>query len=212
MKMREVSPEFRGFFAAPMRGVGLIEVLIALLVLSVGILGIIGMQITGKQTNNDAVQRTTASQLAFDLIESMRANPTALKTYVDAGVIGAGNLAAPSGTSACDSAPNACSALDLVDADLYLWEQALIGQSEVRGGAATGGLVSPRACITGPGGPGMYELVLVWRGTQEQTPNDAALAAVCGGALNTTGLYDSAAPGTDNRHRRVLRISFYVAV
>ena len=43
------------------RGVGLIEVLVALLVLSVGVLAIIGMQISGKQANYDAVQRTPSA-------------------------------------------------------------------------------------------------------------------------------------------------------
>ena len=75
-----------------MRGVGLIEVLVALLVLSVGLLGIVGMQITAKKANYEAVQRTTASHLAQDLIARIRANPTA--DYVDGSVVGATTPAA----------------------------------------------------------------------------------------------------------------------
>ena len=53
-------------------GVGMIEVLVALIVLSVGMLAVIGMQITGKQAYADSVLRTSAAHLSSDLIERMR--------------------------------------------------------------------------------------------------------------------------------------------
>jgi len=39
------------------RGFGMIEVLITLLVLSVGVLGVIGMQVSTKKANYEAIQR-----------------------------------------------------------------------------------------------------------------------------------------------------------
>lgn len=196
------------------RGVGMIEVMVTFVIISVGILAVIGMQVTAKQANYDAVQRTTASHLATDIIERMRANPTELSAYLTGGRIGGGSLSAPSSSCASGSA---CSASQMAAEDLYQWERLLDGQSETRtiGGSTvqTGGIVSPRACITGPvgGGTGLYEVTLVWRGTQEQATGNMG-AAVCNGALDGTGLYGDAATPTSDGFRRVVRVNFFIVV
>lgn len=56
-------------------GFSLIEVLVALLVLSIGLLGLAALQATGFKYNSDAYYRTQASILAYDIIDRMRANP-----------------------------------------------------------------------------------------------------------------------------------------
>ncbi len=56
-------------------GFSLIEVLVALLVLSIGLLGLAALQATGMKYNSDAYYRTQASILAYDIIDRMRANP-----------------------------------------------------------------------------------------------------------------------------------------
>jgi len=57
------------------RGFTLLEVLIALLVLSIGLLGLAALQTTGLRSNEMASMRTTATQLAYDISDRMRANP-----------------------------------------------------------------------------------------------------------------------------------------
>jgi type IV pilus assembly protein PilV len=196
------------------RGVGLIEVLIALVVLAVGALAIISMQITGKQANYDAVQRTTASQLASDLVERIRSNPLGSGGYLTGALIGGGTLAAPD-PSCVDG--DSCAPAELATADLYDWELQLDGQTETRtvGGTTTqtGGLVEPRACLTGPfgGGTGMYQLALAWRGTQPVS-STALGNDFCGGALDGTNLYGSDADPSSDEYRRVVLVTFYVAV
>ena len=195
------------------RGVGLIEVMIAFVIVSIGVLAIIGMQVTGKQTNNEAVQRTAASHLAADIIERLRANPTASANYATSTRIGGGTTvgpSAPTAPAACASA-SPCTTVGIAARDLYDWELSMRGQSELRGGTWTGGLIEPRACITPPAGgaSGVYDLVIVWRGTMELPP---AALAVCAGGLDNTSLYGSTASAANDRHRRVLRLSFYVAV
>lgn len=196
------------------RGVGLIEVLIALVVLAVGALAIIAMQLTSKQANYDAVQRTTASHLASDLIERMRANPTGSGSYLTGGLIGNAGFAVPSPT--CVSG-DSCSPGELAIADLYDWERQLDGQAETRtvGGTTTqtGGLVSPRACVVGPfgGGTGMYQLAIAWRGTQPVSSTDLG-GTFCGGALDSTNLYGTDADPSSNEYRRVVLVSFYITV
>ena len=204
-----------GMHRRRMRGVGLIEVLIALLVLSVGLLGVVGMQVTAKKANYEAVQRTTAAHLAADLIERVRANPTG--DYVTGAVIGATAL----DPAADEPSPNCyegkpCTVAELVAMDLFQWTLQMQGLAETRdvGGVtrATGGLVSPRACLIGPAGTtGYYQLAITWRGTEELTavPLDSAY---CGGGLTSTTLYGSESDDDDDTHRRIFLVEFYISV
>lgn len=56
------------------RGFSLIEVLVALLVLSIGLLGLAALQTTSLQFNTGSYHRTQATFLAYDIIDRMRAN------------------------------------------------------------------------------------------------------------------------------------------
>jgi type IV pilus assembly protein PilV len=56
------------------RGFTLLEVLIALLVLSIGLLGLAALQTTGLRSNQMASMRTLVSQFAYDISDRMRAN------------------------------------------------------------------------------------------------------------------------------------------
>lgn len=55
-------------------GVSLLESLIALLILSIGLLGLAGLHTQSMQYNYDAYHRTQATNLAYDISERMRAN------------------------------------------------------------------------------------------------------------------------------------------
>ncbi len=56
------------------RGFTLLEVLIAVVVLSIGLLGLAGLQATGLRNNHSAYLRSQATMLAHDIFERMRAN------------------------------------------------------------------------------------------------------------------------------------------
>lgn len=55
-------------------GFTLLEVLIALIILSIGLLGLAGLQTTSLKYNHDAQLRSQASLLAYDMADRMRAN------------------------------------------------------------------------------------------------------------------------------------------
>ena len=56
------------------RGATLLEILISLLVLSIGMLGISGLQTVGLRNSHSAYLRTQATLLTFDILERIRAN------------------------------------------------------------------------------------------------------------------------------------------
>ncbi len=55
-------------------GFTLLEVLVAILVLSIGLLGLAGLMASSIRNNHSAYQRTQATWLAYDAIDRMRVN------------------------------------------------------------------------------------------------------------------------------------------
>jgi len=60
---------------ASQAGIGLIEILIAVLVLGIGILGVASTQVVSMQMNSQSQNRSQAVLLAEDLFDRIRANP-----------------------------------------------------------------------------------------------------------------------------------------
>lgn len=181
------------------RAFSLLELLVALVVFSVGLLAIAGLQTVSKQANFEAIQRTSASHIAYGLLEDMRTNGDAIDIYAAAGEVGngsRGNEPAPN----CHSGEE-CNSAEKAAYDLWHWEQAIDGSMASKAGISTGGLVLPTLCVSGPvgGGAGMYEVTVVWRGGAELRN---AINAACG---TLTGNY-----GAENEFRRILQVSTYI--
>ena len=68
------------------RGFTLVEVLIALIVLSIGLLGIAAMYVETLRANRSALSRTQAIALASDLADRIRANRVPANNYTGTGV------------------------------------------------------------------------------------------------------------------------------
>lgn len=64
------------------KGLGLTEVLISMLILSVGMLGMAGLQIRGLQASHDSYYRTQAVTLVQDMADRMRTNLGDIDNYV----------------------------------------------------------------------------------------------------------------------------------
>jgi type IV pilus assembly protein PilV len=61
-------------------GFTLLEVLIALVVLAVGLLGLAGLQTFGLRYSHESYERTQANLLMYDVLDRMRANPATALT------------------------------------------------------------------------------------------------------------------------------------
>lgn len=90
------------------RGVTLIEVLVALVIVAVGLLGLAGLQVRGLSVQKDAHGRALATQLALDLADRMRANrvPGSLTPPIEYTF----NATYPAGTPTLPTAPTDCAA------------------------------------------------------------------------------------------------------
>jgi type IV pilus assembly protein PilV len=62
-------------------GVSIVEALVALVILSVGMLGIAGLYLTSVQSNRTAQTRTAAVQLINDMGDRIRSNHMAMSAY-----------------------------------------------------------------------------------------------------------------------------------
>ncbi|QIB66348.1 type IV pilus modification protein PilV [Kineobactrum salinum] len=181
-------------------GAGLIEVMIALLVFAVGLLGTVALQLTAKKSSFEATQRSIATGLARDIIERMRSNPGQVPAYVIDDVGDTANPVTASATCTQAAAVH-CSPGQLAAWDLADWYGLLIGATEtvtVDGVLANaGGLVEPRACISNAGGN--ITVAIAWRGVNEMVD---ASEAQCGSGK---GVY-----GDDDALRRVLVMTTYI--
>lgn len=100
------------------KGFTLLEVIIALVIMSVGLLGMAGLQMRGLKSNQVAYQRSQATILAYDMADRLRANKTAINQKTLTSDI------TYSINSACMT-PDGCSSLDMLKNDIALWKQRL---------------------------------------------------------------------------------------
>lgn len=97
-------------------GFSLIEVLIALIIMSVGMLGIAGLYVHGMQAGRTSMFRHHAVTLAGDVADRIRANPTAGDAYVDVGT-------APAPGVNCIAGGIDCTPAEMADSDMFFWDQ-----------------------------------------------------------------------------------------
>ncbi len=99
-------------------GVTLIEVLIAVLVSSVAVLGVAGLQMLGMQSNRAALLRTEAVHIAHDMLERMRANAVGVGAAQHYGGLALGDP--PPNPPDCGAGD--CTAREVADFDRALWK------------------------------------------------------------------------------------------
>lgn len=101
-------------------GFTLIEVAVSLIVLSVGLLGIAGMQSSGMQNTLKSHQRAVAMLQAQDISDRIRANLAGMRTKEYTKTISPPPAPSPD----CVTSSNTCTAAELAATDLYNWDAA----------------------------------------------------------------------------------------
>jgi type IV pilus assembly protein PilV len=100
-------------------GFTLLEVLIALLVLSIGMLGIGKMMMLSARANDSAYMRSQATALAYTMLDAMRANRAAAISQ------GYNTLQVAPAQLACATALPGCTSGQVAQNDTFLWNRAL---------------------------------------------------------------------------------------
>ena len=212
-------------------GVSLLEVLMSVVVVSVGALSATSMQLLSKRNNWEATQRLLATHLANTLAERLRADnsPEALAAYVATAstTVGMERVQEALGiecdeddpvccpeegnaASCCLTEADACTPEQVARVVLWQWEQMLDGGMEENPGGAgsAGGLDRPTACVTSagtPGSAGFYNVTIAFRGTLAMTDNPAVDCGRNAAFADGTKLY-----GDNNEFRRTLTVPAYI--
>jgi type IV pilus assembly protein PilV len=115
-------------------GFSLIEVLIALLILAIGLLGTASLMLISMKSNQSAYQRSQASWLAYDIVERMRLNRGLATDNSNSYVITAATpLPSDPGCKA-----GGCTAANVASLDIREWRDQL-GLAGVSGTVARNG-------------------------------------------------------------------------
>ncbi|MEM8817521.1 MAG: type IV pilus modification protein PilV [Pseudomonadota bacterium] len=94
------------------KGFSLVEVLVALVVVSVGMLGVAGLYVHGMQAGRTAMFTHHAVTLAGDVADRIRANPRAGIAYENDGA-----------NNNCVAAGIDCNEEQMAENDIFVWEQ-----------------------------------------------------------------------------------------
>jgi len=151
-------------FVHKQHGISLIEVMVTVFILSVGLLGMAGLQSRLQQSEMEAYQRSQALLLLNDMANRIATNRSKAPNYVtNMAGIGVGVT---------------CEALTITQQqrDSGEWCNALKGAGETRAGNNVGAMIGGRGCIEGLSG-GQYRISVAWQGL---TPLTAPTASTCG--------------------------------
>lgn len=158
-------------------GFGLIEVLAAVLVLAVGVVGFGALQLRAVQTSGDSYYRTQAMSIAQDLAERTRVNSSQMVTYLTPGNWPVTPYA---GTAPTNCMTGNCLPVDIANFDIQ----------SVRYAAQTllpNGLVRMEACQDPtPGGTPLNCIYVAWDGLEPS-------AGAAGQCVDQNGFYKPAA-------------------
>jgi type IV pilus assembly protein PilV len=118
------------------RGFSLIEVLVAMVILAVGLLGVAGLFANSLKSADNAYLHSQAVVLAYDMSDRIRANPSALAKY--------GQTPPTTITNNCRN--STCTPAALASADLYEWNNSV--SSSLPSGTASVAVNGTTATVT----------------------------------------------------------------
>lgn len=167
------------------RGSSMVEVLVTMIVLSIGLLGLMQLIMRASMAEYESYQRAQALILLSDMVEKINSNRKAAGCYAFSDrTSGSPYL----GTSS--AGPTPCTAWGTAEqqsralADLTDWNQKLLGTAESKGGAGVGAMLGARGCVSFDPGGNTYQVSVVWQGTTRTVnPTSVDSTYVCGAGL-----------------------------
>ncbi len=158
-------------------GFTLIEVLVAILIVAVGILGVAGMQVVSLQQNRNALLRDTSLQLGNDIMDRMRANR--LEVYSPVALDDT-----PSFSTDCND--NNCNTEEMLEFDVAQWKCRLdpldadgaLYQACTDLGITQASLPGGRGAIDGGNNGTPYVVTVEWTADRDGNKTQVILRAI----------------------------------
>lgn len=130
------------------KGFTLLEVMVALVIFSIGLIGLAGMQGLSLQNNQVAYKRTIATQLVSDMANRIRNNPAGAYS---------GTIPGTAPTTSCVGPAANCNVIEMTDHDLFEWDQTL--KLPQNGLTQVQGIIAPSGTGTG------FIIDIAWNGS-----------------------------------------------
>ena len=159
------------------RGTSLIEVLVTVVILTFGLLGLVGLQSRLQLSEMESYQRAQAMILLEDMANRITSNRAYAATYVTADPV---DHAVGTGT-ACTAPAGTRQQIDTGE-----WCSALLGAGEKTGTSNVGTLLSGRGCVEKLDATN-YMVTVAWQGLGPISAPPASVACGQGKYNGTTG-------------------------
>lgn len=115
-----MTPRFRHRSVLRHAGFTMIEIMVALLIFSIGLIGIAGLLASVIKHNQSSIYHSVAVTLATDISERIRANPSAKVEYITKLQ---GGTKDTTGSTACIGSAADCSPTEMADFDAANWQK-----------------------------------------------------------------------------------------
>ncbi len=157
-------------------GFTLIEVLVSMVILSIGLLGIAKLMLFSSRSNDSAYLRSQATELAYEILDNMRANRQEAIALTYNTTAGARATTAAPPAVICNGAAQ-CSTTQQAVFDVYQWKLRLDTASNP-GGPTIGALPLGAGSVTATpvGSQATVVIVVSWDDTVAQSTYGAAAA------------------------------------
>ena len=147
--MRRREHVMRASSVASIRGFSLLEFMLALLVFSIGLVGVRSTQLVARQVNNESLQHTLATLAVSELVSRIELNATHLHLYRDAVDAWGGSSETEALEGSCSS--DECAVSRRVQQEVTQWFLSLSPPDTDAPQGAVVGLLAVFACIDARG-------------------------------------------------------------
>lgn len=154
------------------KGVSLIEVLISIVIASIGLLALAGVNASSIRYTKMSQYRGTSTLLANDIGERMRANKAGAGNYAVSSDFATQATLPSAPGNLCNTNADTCSAIQVAAADLYSWQLRV--RDQLPSGSVFIGYQNLQSA---------YDVWLVWRDPAVASDDVVATGAECPASL-----------------------------
>lgn len=182
-------------------GFSLLEVLVTLVIVTLGLLGVAAMQGRALSAETEAFQRAQATAVLRDMVDRLNANrttatcvPATFGTGVVTGSLSCGGAAGVDGTAVSNAT-----------AAMQGWNDLLLGGAT----GELGGMLNARGCVVRDGTDNLYHIAVAWQGLSDTSAPTAPAGASA--ALTTAVACGAGQYGASGAARRLVWTSVRIA-